>query len=76
MESGPLVVKNGFGTSCLLFWQILIENGGVYAEFVTKTHWCCLIMSINSIKIMVFMGGVRVRHGGRAPLGEKSRTSC
>ena len=51
MESDPLVVKNGFGTSCLLFWQILIENGGVYAEFVTKTHWCCLIMSINSMTI-------------------------
>ena len=37
MKSDPLVVKNGFGTSCLLFWQILIENGGVYAEFVTQT---------------------------------------
>ena len=43
MESGPLVVKNGFGTSCLLFWQILIENEGVYAEFVTKTRGRSLI---------------------------------
>ena len=48
MESGPLVVKNGFGTSCLLFWQILIENGGVYAELVTKTHRCSLMFSVNS----------------------------
>ena len=52
MESDPLVVKNGFGTSCLLFWQILIENGGVYAEFVTKTHGCSLILSVNSRSVL------------------------